>query len=45
MRQDRTHKITVAADGPYLVEGGVKPAHQHIVTNELGESIGFTDRI
>ena len=32
-------KITASEDGPYLVEGGVKIAHQHIVTNERGESL------
>ena len=33
-----TSKITVLKDGPYLVEGGVPIAHQHIVANAEGES-------
>jgi CDGSH-type Zn-finger protein len=32
-------KITVSANGPYLVEGDVPLAHQHIVTNAEGESL------
>ncbi len=43
MRGERRHTIKVTADGPYLVEGGVKLAHQHIVTNEQGESIEWRE--
>jgi len=32
-------KITVTENGPYLVEGDVPLAHEHIVTNKEGESI------
>jgi len=32
-------KITVTDNGPYLVEGDVPLANQHIVTNEDGESL------
>ena len=32
-------RVTVTKDGPYLVEGGVPLAHQHIVTNAEGESL------
>lgn len=32
-------RITVTKDGPYLVEGGLPLAHQHIVTNSEGESL------
>jgi CDGSH-type Zn-finger protein len=36
-------KITVSPNGPYVVEGGVKLAHQHIVTNEHGESLEWRE--
>ena len=32
-------RITVGKDGPYFVEGALPIAHQHIVTNEQGESL------
>jgi CDGSH-type Zn-finger protein len=36
-------KITIAKDGPYLVEGGVPMARQHIVTNAEGESLEWRE--
>ena|SRR5262245_26346360 len=36
-------KVTVTKDGPYLVEGGVPLAHQHVVTNEKGESMEWRE--
>jgi CDGSH-type Zn-finger protein len=33
------NKITIALNGPYLVQGAMPLAHQHIVTNAQGESI------
>ena len=33
------NKITVTLNGPYLVEGGMPLAHQHIVANAQGESL------
>jgi len=36
-------RITVTIDGPYVVEGDVKIAHQHIVTNEQGESLEWRE--
>jgi CDGSH-type Zn-finger protein len=36
-------KITVTENGPYLVEGGVPIAHQHIVTNDEGESLEWRE--
>jgi CDGSH-type Zn-finger protein len=33
--------ITVAASGPYLVEGDVSLGHQHIVVNDQGESLDW----
>ena len=38
-----TKKITVTENGPYLVEGGVPIAHQHIVTNAEGESLEWRE--
>ena len=35
----KSPKIQIVANGPYLVEGDVPLAHQHIVTNEEGESL------
>ncbi len=32
------NKITITANGPYLVEGALPLAHQHIVANAQGES-------
>ena len=36
-------KVTVTKDGPYLVEGGVPLAHQHIVANAEGESLEWRE--
>jgi hypothetical protein len=36
-------RIKVAADGPYVVEGGVKLAHQHVVTHAQGESLEWRE--
>jgi CDGSH-type Zn-finger protein len=36
-------KVTVTKNGPYLVEGGVPLAHQHIVTNAGGESLEWRE--
>jgi CDGSH-type Zn-finger protein len=36
-------KITVSKDGPYLVEGSVPLARQHIVTNSEGESLEWKE--
>ena len=38
-----TPKITVSKDGPYLVEGKVPIAHQHIVANEAGDSLEWRE--
>ena len=32
-------RVTISNDGPYLVEGGLPLAHQHIGTNAQGESL------
>jgi len=37
------NKITVTVNGPYLVEGGIPLAHQHIVTNAQGESLDWRE--
>ena len=34
-------KITVTANGPYLVEGNLSLQHQHVVVNEAGESLDW----
>jgi CDGSH-type Zn-finger protein len=39
----KSPKISIAANGPYVVEGGVKLADQHIVTNEVGESLEWRE--
>lgn len=39
----RPRKITIIADGPYVVEGSVSVTHQHIVTNEQGESLEWRE--
>ncbi len=36
-------KITITKDGPYLVDGAVPLANQHIVTNEQGESLEWRE--
>jgi|ERR1017187_128900 CDGSH-type Zn-finger protein len=36
-------RITIAENGPYLVEGGVPLANQHIVTNAEGESLEWRE--
>ncbi len=37
------NKITITADGPYLVQGAMPLAHQHIVTNAQGESVAWRE--
>jgi CDGSH-type Zn-finger protein len=37
------NKITITVDGPYLVQGSIPLAHQHIVTNAQGESLGWRE--
>jgi CDGSH-type Zn-finger protein len=42
--QDHTmNKITITVDGPYLVQGAMPLAHQHIVTNAQGESLSWRE--
>jgi CDGSH-type Zn-finger protein len=36
-------KITITENGPYLVEGGIPLANQHIVTNAKGESLDWRE--
>lgn len=36
-------KITVTKDGPYLVDGNLPLAHQHVVVNEKGESLDWRE--
>jgi CDGSH-type Zn-finger protein len=36
-------KVTVTKNGPYLVEGGVPLAHQHIITNAEGDSLEWRE--
>ena len=36
-----TPKITVTLNGPYLIEGDLPLTHQHVVTNEAGESLDW----
>jgi CDGSH-type Zn-finger protein len=43
MAKGRHIKITVTPDGPYVVEGGIGLAHQHIVTNRRRESLGWRE--
>jgi CDGSH-type Zn-finger protein len=38
-----TKKITVTENGPYLVDGGVPISHQHIVTNDEGDSLEWRE--
>jgi CDGSH-type Zn-finger protein len=35
--------VTITANGPYLVEGRLPLAHQHIVTNAAGESLSWRE--
>lgn len=35
------NKITITVGGPYLVQGAMPLAHQHIVTNAQGESLSW----
>ena len=37
------NKVTIKPNGPYLVEGGIPLAHQHIVTNAQGESLAWRE--
>lgn len=39
----KSAKITILADGPYVVEAGIKLAHQHIVANAAGESLTWRE--
>jgi CDGSH-type Zn-finger protein len=43
MTKPHTAKITIAENGPYLVEGALPIANQHIVVNEQGESLGWRE--
>ena len=43
MTKSTGRKITVTKDGPYLVEGDLPLANQHIVTNQEGESIEWRE--
>ena len=43
MKKEHGPTITVTEDGPYLVEGSVPLAHQHVVTNEQGESLEWRE--
>jgi CDGSH-type Zn-finger protein len=42
-RSESGPKITVTKDGPYLVEGDIPLAHQHIVINKEGESMEWKE--
>ena len=37
------NKITITLNGPYLVQGAMPLAHQHIVTNPQGESLSWRE--
>ena len=37
------NQITITVDGPYLVQGAMPLAHQHIVTNPQGESLSWRE--
>jgi len=37
------HTITISLNGPYLVQGALPLAHQHIVTNAQGESLAWRE--
>lgn len=37
------NKITISRNGPYLVQGAMPLAHQHIVTNAQGESVAWRE--
>jgi CDGSH-type Zn-finger protein len=43
MSKPHAAKITVTENGPYLVEGALPIANQHIVVNEQGESLGWRE--
>jgi CDGSH-type Zn-finger protein len=43
MSKEHGGKVTVTENGPYVVEGRVPLAHQHIVTNEQGESLEWRE--
>ena len=43
MKQSKGCTITIAENGPYIVDGGVPLSNQHIVTNEQGESIEWRE--
>ena len=38
-----TITITITTNGPYLVQGALHIAHQHIVTNAQGESLSWRE--
>eukprot|EP01038_Epipyxis_sp_PR26KG_P018884 gene18885-biopygen5782 len=37
------NQITITVDGPYLVQGALPLAHQHIVTDAQGESLSWRE--
>ncbi len=37
------NKITITVDGPYFVQGAMPMVHQHIVTNQQGESLSWRE--
>jgi CDGSH-type Zn-finger protein len=37
------NKVTITSNGPYLVQGALPLAHQHIVTNAQGESLHWRE--
>lgn len=43
MKQAKGCTITIVENGPYLVDGDVPLANQHIVTNQQGESIEWRE--
>jgi CDGSH-type Zn-finger protein len=43
MTKPSAARITIVANGPYLVEGALPIANQHIVINEQGESLGWRE--
>jgi len=43
MKKTNAAKITIVEDGPYLVEGGIPLADQHIVVNAEGDSLEWRE--
>ena len=35
------NQITITVDGPYLVQGAMPLAHQHLFTNPRGDSLSW----